>query len=220
VTGLSPVLVGGPRTTRLTETTRGPLATVTIGLLGLGVMSAAVMSAGHGLRAPLAQGHAGVLPPALATAPSVFSPPETPTFNAPVAVTNSAGVASAVAAAATDGPIAVPSPSAPVATSPTVPTTPTSPGGTAPPPPSAGPTVQVSAALNAGVTTAAVSVGVGPGSCVGVSVAGSQSCAGPAPAKPGVVVSVVTPLVTVTTPTASPAKTPVLKLGVLPVKAG
>ena len=179
------VLLGGPRTARLSQAVRRPLSTMTAGLLALGVIAAAVM------------GESAGIPPVAASRPKGLTPPGGPTVATitPAATVTPIGESGTLASGGPSGqgtltgltPTTVlPPPPPPPPPHPTTTTTVTT------------PFVQVAAGANAGGQTASASASIG--GCTAVSINGSTSCAPEAPSQTGVQVSATTPLGTTTIP--------------------
>jgi hypothetical protein len=210
----SNLLVGGTRTAQATRVMWRPLATVTSGLLALGVITAAVLGGsstvtGNFASGPLNQG--SVLPRSQAlpsdALPATGNPAPSSTAPAPALLAvlpPSPGAApSATPGASTPGggghgggsrtPNGSRTPGGPPSS--TNPTPAPNPSTTPTPPK---PVLQVALGANLGAATASVGIGVGSNSCTGISLNGSKSCTTPAPKTPGLAVSIGTPLGTVT----------------------
>jgi hypothetical protein len=156
------------------------------------VITAAVLGGAGTQTGPAALGHPSPLAPAQVPALSALAAPSAQ----PAGAAPTAGVAFGPAIEA--APVVVTTSSAqPKSSGPTpagapTPAAPPPPRPAAPTPPK--PVAQVALGANVSVTSASAAVGLGPGSCTGVSIAGSASCAPKAPATPGLSLSVTTPL--------------------------
>ena len=197
-------LLGGARTRRLTTKLGRPLAATTTVQLALGLIAAAILGDLASPRSP-ANGRPTQLPPADAPALSAFAPP-------PLAGTSlgdfglAAPALGPVLTAGATQPSSAPD-SVPVAAGSSPSSAPPSSGGSTTPPPAQSaaprPLLQLAVGVAAG-TNVSVALGVGAGSCTGVSLAGTSSCAPAPPSAPGVSLTLSSPLGTVSTPAVAP----------------
>jgi hypothetical protein len=203
-------LVGGQRTVQATRVISRPLAAVTSGVLALGVITAAVLGGSSTVTGQVALPHdSSTLIPSQAPTGIVANPDTA----APAAGTSTPPSGSLT----TPNPSATGVPPGPDGTTNGTPGTPGGSGGqrggtpsgptpngvspgVASPPPAGGsgptparPALQVNLGANLSAATAAVGLGVGNNSCIGVSLNGTKSCATPAPKTPGLSLSVATP---------------------------
>ena len=209
------LLVGGARGAQAYARLARPLANATAALFAVGVIAAAVIGGNEGAGAgPTVTGVPGELAPANGRAGGLLAPAVTHIgfVAAPAAVVGSVSPVGGVGSApgggtgsGSSGGGAGSGGSGSAGPGGTVGSGANGSNGGSGKAPAAGsgspgsPLVQIAAGANLSATTISVAVGSGPGSCNGVSVAGSPSCAPPAPAQPGVTISLTTPLGPATT---------------------